>query len=51
MDDQATDTPVLDLLETMAAASLDASSLDAQSLILVRIAALVASMLRQLRTC
>jgi 4-carboxymuconolactone decarboxylase len=42
MDDQAQTTPVLDLLETMTNASLDASSLDAQSLMLVRIAALVA---------
>jgi hypothetical protein len=42
MDDQAADTPVLDLLETMTTASLDATSLDAQSLVLVRVAALVA---------
>jgi 4-carboxymuconolactone decarboxylase len=36
------DTPVLDLLETMTAASLEASSLDADELLLVRLAALVA---------
>jgi alkylhydroperoxidase/carboxymuconolactone decarboxylase family protein YurZ len=36
------DTPVLDLLATMTAASLEASSLDAETLMLVRIAALVA---------
>ena len=42
MEDQSTETPVLDLLETMTLASLDASKLDAQSLMLVRIAALVA---------
>jgi len=42
MDNSASDTPILDLLETMTTASLDATSLDAQSLLLVRIAALVA---------
>jgi alkylhydroperoxidase/carboxymuconolactone decarboxylase family protein YurZ len=36
------DTPVLDLLGTMTAASIEASELDARSLMLVRIAALVA---------
>lgn len=36
------ETPVLDLLATMTAASLDASSLDPHSLMLVRIAALAA---------
>ena len=36
------DTPVLDLLASMTADSLDASTLDAQSLMLVRIAALAA---------
>jgi len=40
--EQATDTPVLDLLAAMTADSIEASSLDAQSLMLVRIAALVA---------
>ena len=35
-------TPVLDLLESMTASSLEASSLDPESLMLVRIAALVA---------
>ena len=42
MSEQATDTPVLDLLAAMTADSIEASSLDAQSLMLVRIAALVA---------
>jgi len=37
------DTPVLDLLARMTADSLDTSSLDAQSIALVRLAALVAS--------
>jgi hypothetical protein len=37
-----TDTPVLDLIATMTAASIEASSLDAQSLMIARIAALVA---------
>lgn len=36
------DTPVLDLLATMTADSVEASSLDAETLLLVRIAALVA---------
>jgi 4-carboxymuconolactone decarboxylase len=36
------ETPVLDLLATMTAASLDVASLDAHSLMLVRIAALAA---------
>ncbi len=42
MSDQKQETPVLDLLGDMTAASLDASSLDGQTLMLVRIAALVA---------
>jgi hypothetical protein len=42
MADEMTDTPVLDLLATMTAASVEASDLDAESLMLVRIAALVA---------
>ena len=37
-----TDTPVLDLLASMTADSIDASSLDPETLMLVRIAALVA---------
>jgi 4-carboxymuconolactone decarboxylase len=37
-----TDTPVLDLLAGMNAASLEVSTLDSESLMLVRIAALVA---------
>jgi 4-carboxymuconolactone decarboxylase len=40
--DQTSETPVLDLLANMTAASLEASSLDPQTLMLVRIAALVA---------
>jgi len=36
------ETPVLDLLGTMTAASVEASDLDARSLMLVRLAALVA---------
>jgi alkylhydroperoxidase/carboxymuconolactone decarboxylase family protein YurZ len=42
MADEMTDTPVLDLLATMTAASVESSDLDAESLMLVRIAALVA---------
>jgi 4-carboxymuconolactone decarboxylase len=38
----ATDAPVLDLLKTMTAQSIEASTLDEESLMLVRIAALVA---------
>jgi len=37
-----TETPVLDLIGTMTAESIKASSLDAQTLMLVRLAALVA---------
>jgi 4-carboxymuconolactone decarboxylase len=37
-----TETPVLDLLAEMTAASVEASSLDAETLMLVRVAALVA---------
>ena len=39
---ETTDTPVLDLLADMTAASIEASSLDSETLMLVRIAALVA---------
>ena len=39
----SSDAPVLDLLASMTADSLDASSLDEQSIMLVRLAALVAS--------
>jgi alkylhydroperoxidase/carboxymuconolactone decarboxylase family protein YurZ len=39
----SSDTPVLDLLASMTGDSLEASSLDAQSIALVRLAALVAS--------
>ena len=39
----AEETPVLDLLASMTADSLEATSLDAQSIALVRLAALVAS--------
>jgi alkylhydroperoxidase/carboxymuconolactone decarboxylase family protein YurZ len=42
MPEQTTETPVLDLLGKMTADSLEASSLDAETLMLVRIAALVA---------
>ena len=38
----ANETPLLDLLKDMTAASLDATNLDEQTLMLVRIAALVA---------
>lgn len=39
---QPTETPVLDLLTSMTASSLEASNLDAKALMQVRIAALVA---------
>ncbi len=39
---ETTDTPVLDLLARMTADSIEASALDAETLMLVRIAALVA---------
>ena len=42
MTESSTETPVLDLLATMTAESVVASSLDAETLMLVRIAALVA---------
>jgi alkylhydroperoxidase/carboxymuconolactone decarboxylase family protein YurZ len=42
MPDQTTETPVLDLLARMTADSIEASSLDPEKLMLVRIAALVA---------
>ena len=42
MADPSTDTPVLDLLASMTADSVAASSLDPEALMLVRIAALVA---------
>jgi alkylhydroperoxidase/carboxymuconolactone decarboxylase family protein YurZ len=42
MAEQSTDTPILDLVTTMTADSIEASSLDASALMLVRIAALVA---------
>ena len=42
MSSQASETPVLDLLAKMTADSIDAASLDAETLMLVRIAALVA---------
>jgi alkylhydroperoxidase/carboxymuconolactone decarboxylase family protein YurZ len=43
MPDQQTDTPILDLLSAMTESSLEATSLDGHSVMLVRIAALVAS--------
>ena len=42
MADQTSETPVLDLLGQMTADSLEATNLDAESTMLVRIAALVA---------
>ena len=42
MADQTTEAPVLDLLKSMTAESLAASSLDVETLVLVRIAALAA---------
>ena len=42
MADQASDSPILDLLATMNRAGIEASKLDPQSLMLVRLAALVA---------
>ena len=42
MSEQVPETPVLDLVETMTAASLEATTLDAETAMLVRIAALVA---------
>ena len=42
MADQAPDSPILDLLASMNRAGIEASNLDAQSLMLVRLAALVA---------
>ena len=42
MAGSTSETPVLDLLESMTADSLEASSLDSETLALVRIAALVA---------
>ncbi len=42
MSDESAETPVLDLLATMTAASMEASRLDPETLMLVRIAALVA---------
>jgi alkylhydroperoxidase/carboxymuconolactone decarboxylase family protein YurZ len=41
MASQSTETPVLDLLGTMTEASIEASELDARTLMLVRLAALV----------
>ena len=42
MADQTSETPVLDLLASMTAESVEVSSLDPETLMLVRIAALVA---------
>jgi hypothetical protein len=41
-DDQSTETPVLDTLAAMTAESLERSTLDAESVMIARIAALVA---------
>ena len=43
MSEQSQETPVLDLITTMTTASLEATTLDADSTMLVRIAALVAA--------
>jgi alkylhydroperoxidase/carboxymuconolactone decarboxylase family protein YurZ len=42
MAEETTDTPILDLIAGMTADSIEASDLDAETLMLVRIAALVA---------
>ncbi len=42
MADQASDSPILELLSAINLAGIEASTLDAQSLMLVRMAALVA---------
>lgn len=42
MSDQTSDSPILDLLMGMNVAGIEASTLDAQTLVLVRMAALVA---------
>jgi len=42
LSEQSPETPVLDLVSTMTAASLEASTLDPDSAMLVRIAALIA---------
>ena len=42
MTEKTSETPILDLLANMTAASIDASGLDQQSFMLVRLAALVA---------
>ena len=42
MAGETTDTPVLDLLSKMTADSIEASNLDAETLMLVRLAALIA---------
>ena len=51
MSQPTAETPVLDLLADMTASSITASSLDPQTLMLVRIAALTASMRRRSPTC
>lgn len=42
MAEQTNETPILDLIASMTADSIEASSLDAETLMLVRLAALVA---------
>jgi hypothetical protein len=42
MADQSDETPILDLLQAMTRSSIEASTLDQESLMLVRIAALIA---------
>ena len=51
MAEDVVERPILDLLASMTADSLEASNLDADALMMVRIATLVASMLRLPRTC
>jgi len=41
MASQSTETPILDLLGTMTAASIEASGLDAKTMMMVRFAALI----------
>ena len=41
MGSQSTETPILDLLGTMTAASIEASGLDAKTMMMVRFAALI----------
>ena len=51
MAESTTEHPVLDLIASMTADSVEASSLDPETLMLVRIAALAAVMPRLSRIC